>query len=558
MSIYIENNSEYLKQTLIAYIGNKRRLLPFIHTQVSKIIENDDSIKTSLDLFAGSGSVSRLLRTFNLEVHSNDIEYYSYILNYAHNYILPKDEKNMFKHFGGLESMLNILNNLATVAIDDRYISVYYAPKDDINPDIINERMFYTQENGRIIDKVRHSIEDMYINNAINKKEYYYLMARLIYEAATHANTSGVFKAFHFGFGGRNKDALNRIMKPITMTKLPLYGDIRGKSFNMEAGEFLKKNKTSFDIVYIDPPYNQHQYGSNYHLLNTIALWDKPFVNKEIYIDGKKTDKSAIRKDWINTRSDYCHKNRAEQAFKNMVDCVDAKYIIVSYSTDGIINYDNFIDMLENRGQLNIVTKEYTKYPGGKRSTINKTKNIEYLFIVDTNKKSKSKNNIDYKRISTIENIRLLLNMAFKSNSNTITFNHNKEKIEIKLNHRVHVINKKHICSMLENKSHEYINQFINHIKNYIIDEPNYEIEYFILLLDEASRNLDSQSINYYLSNINRLYIRFMQRKSKNILPSINENLLPIINYIKNTGINTSNIKKLEYKIETSRLKSII
>ncbi len=558
MNIYCQNNSDYLKKTLIAYIGNKRRLIPFIHNQISKIIENDDNVKTSLDLFAGSGSVSRLFRTFNLKVYSNDIEYYSYILNYAHNYILPKDERNMFKHFGGLEQVLNILNNLATVAIEDRYISLYYAPKNDSNPDIINERMFYTQENARIIDTVRHSIENMYINNAINKKEYYYLLARLIYESATYANTSGVFKAFHLGFGGRNKDALSRIMKPISMSKLPLYGEIRGKSFNMEASQFLKKNKNSFDIVYLDPPYNQHQYGSNYHLLNTIALWDKPFVNKEIYIDGKKTDKSAIRKDWVNTKSDYCYKSTAENAFKNMIDMIDAKYIITSYSTDGIIEYEHFIDILKNRGDLNIVTKEYTKYPGGKRSTINKTKNIEYLFIIDTNKKSKIKNNINYKRINIIENIRLLLNMSFKSTSNNIVFDYNNEKIEIKLKHKVHVINKKYICNNLDNKSIEFISQFINYIKNYIIDEPSYDIEYFIFLLDEASRNFDSKSINYYLSNINKLYVRFMSKKSSDILTAINERLMPIINYIKSTGTNTSNLKKLEYKINSNSLKQII
>ncbi len=549
------SSANYLKDTLIAYIGNKRRLIPFIAGEIRNIIENDSGrIATALDLFAGSGSISRLLRTFDLKVHSNDIEYYSYILNYAHNAILPSDEANMFAHFGGLESTLDMLNNMHTVGVNDRYISEYYAPKDDTQPDIIHERMFYTQENARIIDTVRHSIEDMYINQSINKKEYYYLLARLIYEAATHSNTSGVFKAFHCGFGGRGADALSRIMKPISMSQLPLYGKIRGSSSNMEAGAFLKKNKKSFDIVYIDPPYNQHQYGSNYHLLNTIARWDKPIINKDIIVDGKKTNKSAIRRDWTNTRSEYCYKDRAEVAFRDMIDSVDAKHIMVSYSTDGIINYDNFIDILTSRGELSIATKEYTKYPGGKRSTVNKTKNIEYLFIVNTNKKSKPKSKANYQQIEKIKDIDLLLNYSFKSSLDKIVFEHNKEAIELELTHKVHIANKSEICSQLQYKNIEYINQFASYIKNYIIDEPYSEINYFIELLEGVIENahvdtVNTKSINYLLSNINKLYVRFTNRRSAHLLDSINANLEPILEYLQINNVSTSEMTKLKGKI---------
>lgn len=554
------SGNAYLKDTLIAYIGNKRRLMPFISEQIAGIIENDSgSITSALDLFAGSGSISRLLRTFNLKVHSNDIEYYSYILNYAHNAILPRDEKNMFANFGGLEATLDMLNNMPTISESKRYISEYYAPKDDLNPDITHERMFYTQENARIIDTVRHTIEDMYINDAINTNEYYYLLARLIYEAATHSNTSGVFKAFHCGFGGRGADALNRIMKPISMNALPLYGETRGTASNMEAGQFINKTKKSFDIVYIDPPYNQHQYGSNYHLLNTIALWDKPIVNKDIIVAGKKTNKSAIRRDWTNTRSEYCYKDRAETAFRDMISAIDAKHIMVSYSTDGIINYDNFIDILTSRGDLAIATKEYTKYPGGKRSTVNKTKNIEYLFIVNTNEKPKRKSKAKYQHIEKIKDIDLLLNYSFKSSDDKIVFEHGKEAIELELNHKVHIANKEAVRSKLEHKNIEYINQFASYIKGYIIDEPYTEISYFIELLENAIENAhlgssDTKSINYLMGNINKLYVRFTNRRAAHLLDSINANLEPIVEYLKINNISTSEMNKLESKMFSYQL----
>ena len=120
------------------------------------------------------------------------------------------------------------------------------------------------------------------------------------------------------------------------------------------------------DIAYLDPPYNQHQYGSNYHVLNTIAFNDKPSVAPTIYIEGKKTDKSAIRKDWMNTKSLYCYKQTAVSQFKDLIESLRARYILVSYSNDGIIDFDEMLKILSHKGKLDIVTSTYTKYRGGK------------------------------------------------------------------------------------------------------------------------------------------------------------------------------------------------
>lgn len=526
--------SSYLKESLIAYIGNKRRLLRFLSRHIGRIVENDLGVKTAVDLFAGSGSVSRLLRSMNLLVYSNDIEYYSYILNYAHNSILPSDEKKMFSHFGGIDNILEMLNNTADTK--EKYISLYYAPENDENPDIKNERMFYTQENARIIDKVRESIEFMRKNNAIDKKEYFYLLARLIYEAATHANTSGVFKAFHAGFGGKNKDALSRIMKKITMTKLPLYGKVRGKASNMDAFQFIKKSGKTFDIAYLDPPYNQHQYGSNYHLLNTIALWDKPPVKKDIYIDGKKKDKSAIRKDWVKTKSDYCYKDKAEHAFEKLIDNIDSKHIVVSYSTDGIIPYEKFLDILTKRGELSIVTEEYTRYPGGKRSVVNETKNVEYLFLLDTRKKIKTPRSDNLKKIGLVENLRLLLSKPFDSHKDTLFFSDKDGSVEVKLAFKTHVANKDEICFLAAGKSIRFIEVFINHLNKYAVSESHYQIYLYMKNLESALELRDRKAANYFLSNIKRIYVRFNSAKGSIYLKNINENLFRILQQADEIG----------------------
>ncbi|AGA67500.1 site-specific DNA-methyltransferase [Brachyspira pilosicoli P43/6/78] len=522
----------YLKNNLIAYIGNKRRLLPFIENAFLNILEEDKNIKTALDLFAGSGSVSRLLKTLNLKVYSNDWEYYSYILNYAHICINEKDVKNMFKHTGGVENTINIINNIETINDKDRYISKYYAPLDDNNPDLKNERLFYTQYNATRIDIIRHNIEELYKNKAINKKEYYYLLASIIYEGATHTNTSGVFKAFHSGFGGRNKDALKRILSPISLKELSLYDGIKGEVSMLDANEYVLKNKDKhFDLVYLDPPYNQHQYGSNYHLLNTIALWDKPEINREIYINGKKTDKGGIRKDWVKTKSDYCYKKTAKDAFKNLIDNINASHIVMSYSTDGIIDYDDLISILESKGKLKIVTSEYTKYRGAKRSVINKTKNVEYLFIVDTKKNNtNSKNN----NIKYIENIRLKLNNPVDTIKDNLVFENRKEgNIILKLEYTTHIINQEEICQTLKNKSLEYIKLFSEFLNKHIKENNIEALKIYLSHLKNAILINDKKLIKYFSNHILTIYTRLCSKRSNEYIVDITNEILNIISYYK-------------------------
>ena len=553
-----EIKNKYLKENLIAYIGNKRRLLPFIENVFLEILDKDKNIKTALDLFAGSGSVSRLLKTLDLEVYSNDWEYYSYILNYAHIRINIEETKNMFIHTGGLQNTIETINNISRIKNKDRYISKYYSPKNDYNPDLKNERLFYTQYNGTKIDIIRHNIEELYKNNAINQKEYFYLIASLIYEAATHTNTSGVFKAFHSGFGGRNKDALSRILTPISLKELPLYNGKKGYVSMLDANEFAIKNKDKkFDLVYLDPPYNQHQYGSNYHLLNTIALWDKPKINKNIYINGKKTDKGGIRKDWIKTKSDYCYKKTAKNSLINLLDNINANHIVMSYSTDGIIEFDDLISILENKGDLKIATSEYVKYRGAKRSIVNKTKNIEYLFIIDARKSKAKHNNDNHLKIKYIENIRLKLNNPVNSSKDYLLFESKEGNIKLNLKYSVHIINVEEICAKLKNKSVDYIKRFSLFLDKYIKENNLEALKIYFSHLKKASLINDIKLIKYFANHILKIYARLCSKKSNEYILDITSELLDIIYKYDNINAVNKIKKRMIYNISHSGISDI-
>jgi adenine-specific DNA-methyltransferase len=386
--LFADYADPYLTSQIIAYIGNKRKLLPLLQKALIAIFGEIPRGGLFLDLFAGSGVVSRFAKVLGFRVVSNDWEPYAYIINSAYILIGKSKVERLFDGEGGLAAALARFNTLPEPGPEDRYISEYYSTRsDDINQsNYRTERLFYTKANGLAIDKIRSGIDREYPDSGdpdILKKRNL-LIALLVYEAATHTNTSGVFKACHKGFGGLGKDALYRICLDISLPYPVLFDSGFDHRVHMEDAEAVASRSEYRDaeVVYLDPPYNQHQYGSNYHLLNTIALWDKPHVPLVTNGKGRLTEKSGIRKDWIRTRSDYCYRDKACGIFESLLNAVSARNILISYSTDGIIPFSELIRMCEKKGRVSIETDEYLTYRGGKQSNSREKSNIEFVLTI--------------------------------------------------------------------------------------------------------------------------------------------------------------------------------
>lgn len=392
----MDYDNSFLTEQIIAYIGNKRKLLKLIYKAIETTgIEIKPGIKF-LDVFSGSGVVSRFAKMLNFEVFTNDWETYSKVINSAYLTINKRDISSLFGSEQKFKKLIDKINNLPEPEEDEQYIAKYYAPKeDDINKvNYKTERLFYTRKNALTIDKIRNYIEKNYPSSSKSediKKIRNLLIAQLVYEAATHTNTSGVFKACHKEFGGHGKDALTRILTPIALHEPVLIdSDYECHVYQQDANKLVEELE-GIDIAYLDPPYNQHQYGSNYHMLNTIAKWDKIPVPLETNSKGELKEKAGIRHDWVNTRSSYCYRTEAEIAFKDLINKLDAHYILISYSTDGIIPFDTMREICMSKGKTTIVTNEYTTYRGGKQSNQRKNTNIEFILCIDTKSKSKEK-----------------------------------------------------------------------------------------------------------------------------------------------------------------------
>lgn len=376
---------EYLFNQLFPYIGNKRKLLPLIFEAILKTGITEGLF---VDFFSGSGVVSRLAKKNGFRIISNDWEPYSFFYNHAY---IEQNKYPLFEKLGGLERVYACLNSLEGV---HGYISENYCPWDDKNPDIKRERMFFTHKNGMKIDAMREKIFEWEKTEKINLSEKSILLSSFIYSVSYVSNTSGVFKGFHNGWGGKTGTALYRILSDVKLIPPVLFDNKLKNQVYQTDSQILAENlsnsgKEKINIAYLDPPYNQHPYGSNYHILNTIALWDKPEINKSILVDGKKKNKSAIRTDWRHERrSKYNYKHEATNALEKLVKTINSDYVLLSYSTDGHMNLQDVLEIFAGNGKLSMVSKPYKRYRVSTPRMSDKPYNVETVLILDKNKTS--------------------------------------------------------------------------------------------------------------------------------------------------------------------------
>ena len=360
-------SKEYLSEQIITYIGNKRALLNFIDSAVEKVKNELGKEKLNIfDVFSGSGVVARLFKQHSNNLYVNDMEDYSYVINKC--YLTNKNEieqKELLKWYKFLISKLN--EGLITTG----FIYQMYAPKDDKNIKF-GERVFYTTRNAKYIDS--------FLDYLITVPEPYktLLLGPLLFEASTKNNTSGVFKGFYKNsttnkgqFGGNGKNALTRILADIEI-KLPVLSHNNCNSFIYKGdSNEVAKNIPHVDLAYLDPPYNQHPYGSNYFMLNLICNNEKP---------SKVSTISGIPLDW--KQSNYNKKKDALISLKSICQTLKATYILISYNSEGFISYEEMLIMLRQMGKVDVFDKKYNVFRGSRNL---KDRNIyvnEYLFLL--------------------------------------------------------------------------------------------------------------------------------------------------------------------------------
>lgn len=366
MCISGETSEEtYVTSQLVTYIGNKRQLLDFIGKGV-------DMVKASLgreklvtfDVFSGSGVVSRYLKRTSSCLYANDLEPYCQTLNEC--YLANVSEIDMLE----LRALHHEYQERVFGNLRDGLIRELYSPKDEhnIKP---GERVFYTVRNARIIDTARQEID------LLPPEMRRFFLGPLLHGASVHVNTGGVFKGFYKNydgigqFGGHGRNAMGRICADIKLP-MPVFSQFECDchALRMDAIEAAQQ-VGEVDLAYLDPPYNQHPYGSNYFMLNLILEYKRP---------EKISKVAGIPPNW--NHSDCNVKQKARDYLERLIDVLAAKFILISYNSEGFVKYDEFLDLLEKFGDVTSLETRYNTYRASRNLNARNKHVKEFLFLL--------------------------------------------------------------------------------------------------------------------------------------------------------------------------------
>ena len=360
----------FMNQSMLTCLGNKRKLIKniqeIIHIDVLPHI-NKEKINI-FDGFTGSCIVSKGLVKYANNLYSNDLELYSYIM--AKCFLEEPNEEDKKKVYHHIDQM----NKLAINGpFHKSFISQLYSPE---NTNYIKEgeRCIYTRENALIIDTLRD-----YIDKNVEEKLFHYCITPLLIKASIHTNTCGVFKGFYKNkegvgqWGGERKNDLKRILKPIKL-EYPVWSKnkLTCHVHNKDINELIKDLPNDLDLIYLDPPYNEHPYSSNYFMLNLIIK------NKKSEYSSKVT---GIPKDW--NRSNYNYRNKAIQSMKDLINesIKKTKYILLSYNNEGIIPNDEWDKMFDDLTVKKYEIK-YDTFKGSRNLKERSDKVLEIMYLI--------------------------------------------------------------------------------------------------------------------------------------------------------------------------------
>ena len=364
----LAEDPNYLSEQLITYIGNKRALLGQIGKAVMYVKKRTGKEHLRVfDAFSGSGVVSRFLKAHASLIVSNDFEDYAAVV--ARCYLRNRGSVN----FSALSEIVEELNaRVADEPLPKGFIETLYAPKDEseITKD---DRVFYTTTNARRLDNYRRMID------RILPDFRDLLLGPLLSAASVHSNTAGVFKGFYKDritgvgqYGGTGSDALKRIKGKIkievpVLSKFECDYQVLQDDTNKVASQIK-----GLDLAYIDPPYNQHPYGSNYFMLNLLVHYKRP---------DKISRVSGIPSDW--RRSGYNVRTKSLPLLEGLLHKIDARFLLISFNNEGFISPDEMRAMLQKIGAVDEFSVRYNTFRGS-RNLRNRTLHVtEQMFLVE-------------------------------------------------------------------------------------------------------------------------------------------------------------------------------
>jgi len=286
---------------VIKYLGSKRRLVPVL-AQICAA----SGARTALDLFTGTTRVAQAFKAQGVHVTALDSARYAHV--FAQTYI---ETDAAATDVPSLDSAITHLNGIPG---RPGYVHETFS----------HQARFFQPFNAARIDAVRDAIDAEYAGSPL----FPLLLTSLIEAADRVDSTTGVQMAYV-------KQWAPRSARPLEL-RVPALLPGPGRALRGDALT-VAPTLAQVDLAYLDPPYNQHRYFTNYHVWETLVAWDAP----ESYgVARKRVD----ARDDPSTRSAFNSKRTMPDALREAVRSVDCALMVLSYNDESWLATDELED----------------------------------------------------------------------------------------------------------------------------------------------------------------------------------------------------------------------
>ncbi|MBM4345291.1 MAG: DNA adenine methylase [Deltaproteobacteria bacterium] len=334
---------------MIKYLGSKRTLLPLIGRVIGSLADAESVI----DLFSGTSRVGHHIKRLGFQVHANDHNGYAATL--ARCYV-QADRETVARDAARLIAEFN------RMAGQEGYFTDTFCVRS----------RFFQPKNGARVDAIREAIATKGLAPELEAV----LLVSLMEAADRVDSTTGVQMAYLKEWAARAFNDLEMRMPDV----LPQARHGKGSAQQMDALAAVATLEA--DVAYIDPPYNQHKYLGNYHIWESLVLWDKP----EVYGVACKRVDCRERDSAFNSR------RAAAAAMQAVIDRVRARHLVVSFNNEGYFTREDMEQMLARRGEVVVIEQDFKRYvgaqigiynPKGQRvGEVSHLRNTEYVYVV--------------------------------------------------------------------------------------------------------------------------------------------------------------------------------
>jgi adenine-specific DNA-methyltransferase len=337
---------------MIKYLGSKRTILP----KLLQVVRAMRSVRTVVDLFAGTSRVGHALKRAGYRVLANDHN------AYAHRLAACYVQADRDEVLADAERLLGELERLP--GAPGPFTANYCEAARYLHP-----------KNGGRVEAIRTAIAAMALPFELESV----LLVALMEAADRVDSTTGVQMAYLKQWAPRALEDL-RLRVPDV---LPRARRGKGEAHCLDAT--VAAERLHGDLLYVDPPYNQHSYLGNYHVWESLVRWD----HLDVYGKARK------RIDCKERTSDFNSRRRILPALRAVLERTSARTVVLSFNDEGYVSRAQLEELLGSLwgGRANVVTLpiDYPRYVGArigihnargeKVGTVGRLRNVEHLFV---------------------------------------------------------------------------------------------------------------------------------------------------------------------------------